>query len=121
MNRPLACIFVSLCLVSAAAAKDLVGVYEDALRSDPQLHQAEANRLASREARPQAWSALLPQISGTLSRTQDRQDGTEGSISFNPDTGAPAPVIVPFATTTTSKAWSLNLRESLFSWSNWMT
>jgi outer membrane protein len=121
MNRPLACIFVSLCLMSAAAAKDLVGVYEDALRSDPQLHQAEANRLASREARPQAWSALLPQISGTLSRTQDRQDGTEGSISFNPDTGAPAPVIVPFATTTTSKAWSLNLRESLFSWSNWMT
>lgn len=121
MNRSLACIFVSLALVSAAAAKDLVGVYEDALRSDPQIHQADANRLASREARPQAWSALLPQISGTLSRTQDKQDGTEGNLSFNQNTGAPIPVISPFTTSSTAKAWSLNLRESLFSWSNWMS
>jgi outer membrane protein len=119
MNRPVACLFVALALSSAAAAKDLVGVYEDALKSDPQIRQADANRLASREARPQAWAALLPQIDGTLSRTQNKQDGSQGNT--DPVTGAPAPGSESFALNSTSKSWSLNLRESLFSWSNWMT
>ena len=117
MNRPLACLFVALALTSAAAARDLVGVYEDALKSDPQIRQADANRLASREARPQAWAALLPQVSGALTRSQDRVDGSTGNATV---TGQPAPGSEAFGETTTSKAWSLNLRESLFSWSNWM-
>jgi outer membrane protein len=118
MNRPLASICIALALTSAAAAKDLVGVYEDALKSDPQIRQADANRLASREARPQAWAALLPQISGALSRTQDKQDGSQGNTDLA--TGAPAPGSEAFGLNSTSKAWSLNLRENLFSWSNWM-
>ena len=129
MNRSLACLFVALAFIGAASAKDLVGVYEDALKSDPQIRQADANRLASREARPQAWSALLPQLSGTLSRTQDKQDGSEpgGSIGSS-TTGTPtgplpdgSTATVPFVLNTTAKTWSLNLRESLFSWSNWMS
>jgi outer membrane protein len=118
MNRRLACVFVALALTSAAAARDLVGVYEDALKSDPQIRQADANRLASREARPQAWAALLPQISGDLTRSQDKSDGSQGNT--DPITGAPAPGSEAFGLNSTSKAWSLNLRESLFSWSNWM-
>jgi len=35
MNRPVACLFVALALSSAAAAKDLVGVYEDATEKRP--------------------------------------------------------------------------------------
>jgi outer membrane protein len=119
MNR-LACLVLSLALTGTAAAKDLVGVYEDALRSDPQIHQADATRLASREARPQAWAAVLPQISGTLARKQDRQDGTEGQVSFDQTTGAPVPVTTPFVLNSTSKTWGLNLSENLFSWSTWM-
>jgi outer membrane protein len=129
MNRSLACLFVALASMGAASAKDLVGVYEDALKSDPQIRQADANRLAAREARPQAWSALLPQLSGTLSRTQDKQDGNEpgGSIGSS-STGTPTGPLpdgstanVPFLLNTTAKTWSLNLRENLFSWSNWMS
>jgi outer membrane protein len=132
MNRPLACIFVSLALTSGAGAKDLVGVYEDAIKNDPQIRQAEANRRASREALPQAWSALLPQINGTLSRTQDNQDGSEPSQNLgtnNGTAGNPQGPVQPtnggattasFGTSSISKGWSLNLRESLFSWSNWM-
>ncbi|MFL6602137.1 MAG: TolC family outer membrane protein [Steroidobacteraceae bacterium] len=120
MNRPLASLFVALALTSAATARDLVGVYDDALKSDPQIRQANANRLASREARPQAWAALLPQINGALSRTQDKVDGTEGNVAFDPATGVPYPVITPFTNSSISKGWSLNLRENLFSWSNWM-
>jgi outer membrane protein len=120
MNRPLACLFVSLALSGTAAAKDLVGVYEDALKSDPQIRQADANRLAAREARPQAWAAVLPQLSGTLSTTRQKQDGTEGSLSFDPTTGAPFPVTTPIVQNSTAKTWALNLRENVFSWSNWM-
>lgn len=131
MNRPWTCLCVSLVLTGTAAAEDLARVYEDALQSDPQLRQANANRLASREARPQAWSALLPQISGTLSRTQATQDGSEPSQQVGSGgNGSPSGPVTPvnggagtglFLLNTTSKAWSLDLRESLFSWSNWMS
>jgi outer membrane protein len=130
MKRSVAALFVALASTSAANAMDLVGVYQDALKNDPTLRQADATRLASREARPQAWSALLPQISGTLSRTDDRQNGSEaegaiGSGTSTP-TGPTAPVggstsAVPYSINTVSKGWGLNLRENLFSWSNWMS
>jgi outer membrane protein len=130
MKGSIAYLFVALASMSAADAKDLVGVYQDAMKNDPQIRQADANRLASREARPQAWSALLPQISGTLSRTDDRQDGSEAEGSIGSGTSTPtgptAPVngstsAVPYSINTISKGWGLNLRENLFSWSNWMS
>src|SRR5229473_63300 len=71
----------------AAAAKDLAGVFEDAAHNDPVIRQADANRLAAREARPQAWSAVLPQLTGTLSRTQERQDGSEAQGAIGSGTG----------------------------------
>src|SRR6266481_10144780 len=95
MYRPVACLLVALALSSAASAKDLVGVYEDALKSDPQIRQADANRLASREARPQAWSALLPQLTGTLSRTQEKQDGSEAQGAIGSGTGTPTGPVQP--------------------------
>jgi len=104
-----------------ALAKDLVGVYQDALQNDPQIRQANANRLASREARPQAWSNLLPQISALASREQDRQNGVAGSLNFDPVTQTYFALPTPFGLNSTVKSWSVNLRESLFSWSNWMT
>jgi outer membrane protein len=130
MNRSLACLFVALASMGAASAKDLVGVYEDALKNDPQIRQADANRLASREARPQAWSALLPQLQGTLSRTQDKQDGSEAQALVGSSTGTPTQPVqpadgsnasAPFLLNSTARTWSLNLRENLFSWSNWMS
>src|ERR1700742_2441647 len=66
---------LGLVLAGNTTAKDLVGVYEDALRNDPQLRAADANRLASRESRPQALAALLPQISGTAAYTRDHNGG----------------------------------------------
>jgi outer membrane protein len=117
----LACLFATIALAGSATAKDLVGVYEDALVSDPQIREADANRLASREARPQAWSALLPQITGALARTQDKQNGAEGTLDFDPNTGLPIPLTEVFGLNSTARSWSLNLRQNLFSWSNWMT
>ena len=100
---------------STAQPKDLVGVFEDALKSDPVIRQADANRLAARESRPQAIAALLPQLNGTAGVTRDHNDGTQPFFFGNG--------IVPDAVgvATTTRTWGLNLRQNVFSWSNWMT
>jgi outer membrane protein TolC len=50
---------------SVAGAANLIEVYQQALQNDPQIREAEANRLASRESKPQALAALLPQVNAT--------------------------------------------------------
>ena len=65
MNRAATFPLFLLALPLAAPAKDLIGVFEDALHNDPVIRQADANRLAARESKPQALSALLPQLNGT--------------------------------------------------------
>ena len=57
MNRAATLALGLLALTGTVAAKDLVGVFQDAVQNDPTIRQANANRLATREARPQAWAA----------------------------------------------------------------
>lgn len=109
----LACLLAGF--AGSAQPKDLVGVFEDALKNDPVIRQADANRLAARESRPQAIAALLPQLNGTATVTRDHNVGTQPFFFGNgivPDT---------VGVDTTTKGWGLNLRQSVFSWSNWMT
>ncbi len=107
-------------LACAASAEDLLQVYQDALSNDPQIREAEATRRATREVRPQAWSALLPQIEafGQFNRVQS--DDTQVS----PISGAGGIVTlvpVPRNGTTDTTGYTINLRQNVFSWSNWMT
>ena len=44
----------------AAGAASLLEVYQQALQSDPLIHEAESRRLAAQEASPQARGLLLP-------------------------------------------------------------
>jgi outer membrane protein len=101
----------SLALAGAAPAADLTEVYHRALRNDPQLREAEANHMASLEARPQALSALLPQLSATGDYTHDVLDQT--SLAF---LGLAGFIPLPTSTTSTSKQWSLQLRQTVFRW-----
>src|SRR5690242_1582439 len=110
---------------AVAESKDLAGVFEDAVHNDPVIRQADANRLAAREARPQAWSALLPQVNATAGVTREHSSGVQDQITPIPVQGKPGAeqlVILPLANTsdTTTKQWAVNLRENLFSWQNWM-
>jgi outer membrane protein len=107
-----------LASAGVAAAKDLAGVFEDASHNDPVIRQADANRLAAREARPQAWSAVLPQLTGTAGVTRDHNTGFQDQIVFTPNIGV---VPLPSVTDTTSKKWALNLQQNLFSWQKWMS
>ena len=47
----------------ASNATDLLEIYDQAAVNDPTISTAAAVRLATREAKPQAWSSLLPNIS----------------------------------------------------------
>ena len=53
----------------ALQAADLLSVYERALQNDPQIREADANRLASRESKPQA-------LAGAGCKTKSRNDDT---------------------------------------------
>jgi outer membrane protein len=105
-----------------AGAKDLLGVYQDALGNDPQIRAADANRLAQRENRPQAFAALLPQISGTAAYLVDHSSGVQDQPNtYQAQVGGPLVFPIPDTTTSYQTRWGLNLRQNVFSWSNWMT
>jgi outer membrane protein len=119
MNRAAALLAVLLACSGSAPARDLAGVFQDALHADPVIRQADANRLAAREARPQAWSALLPQLNGSAGVTRDHNTGTQPLFLTGPNNTLviePAPAVVD----TTTRTWGLTLRQNVFSWSNWM-
>lgn len=126
MKRAAILILALLPVVGAAQTKDLLGVFEDALQSDPVIRQAEANRRAAREAKPQALAALLPQLNGTASVIRDHQSGFQDQINAisnpaNPN-GPPLLLVIPEGDVidTTTKTWGLQLKQNIFSWSNWM-
>jgi outer membrane protein len=131
MNRAATLALVLLALPLAAPAKDLIAVFEDAVHNDPVIRQADANRLAARESKPQALSALLPQLNGTAGITRDHSSGFQSQIfevantapsCAPPNTCAPQLVVARTADQidNTIQQWSLNLRQNVFSWSNWM-
>jgi len=113
---------LGLLMTVSAAAEDLQSVYQRALANDPQIREADALRRASREAKPQAWAALLPQISGSASRSKadsESQGQFPQEIVQNGQT-----VVFNFLSASTSKPetdrWSLDLRQSVISWDNWV-
>jgi outer membrane protein len=120
MNRALATLALLFVLAGAAESKDLIGVYEDAVHSDPVILQADANRMAAREAKPQALANLLPQLNGSAGVTGDHNAGTQPLNTLNAN-GTVALIAAPATVNTTTRTWSVNLRQNVFSWANWMT
>jgi outer membrane protein len=112
-----------LLFAQAAAAEDLLAVYQRALTADPQIREANATRLAAREAKPQAIAALLPQLNGTAGYDKNKFEGTSDQAQIVSD-GPNAGQITIFGTSGTrepeTKSWSLNLSQSVFRWENWV-
>ncbi len=96
-----------------AWAADLSQVYQQALRNDPQLREAEANRLASLEAKPQALANLLPQLGASASYSKDQNSGSQVVFDGSAFTSRAS------SSELSAKGWSLSLRQNLFSWENW--
>ena len=99
-------------LPAPADAASLLEIYQQALQSDPQIHEAEARRLAALEAKPQARSAYLPQLSADGTFTVGETSGPNSVL--NPNTGAFETVDVTVETDVFN--WSVSLRQTLFRW-----
>jgi outer membrane protein len=91
-----------------AQAVSLLEIYQQALQSDPQIHEAEARRLAALEAKPQARGVLLPQVGFD---GQWNQTNSSGSSILQGTTN-------PFTSETESDgtSWQFTLRQTLFRW-----
>jgi len=105
----------ALYCVSGAQAADLLEIYQRAQQNDPLVREAEATRLANREARPQAIATLLPQINGQGTWTRDKDDGT---TTFTDVSGNTQPSV--FVADSESDTLSLQVRQSVFRWENWV-
>ena len=112
--------------VGSANATSLLEVYQQALQSDPRIHEAEARRLAALEAEPQARGVLLPQINvtGDWTRSTSSGSGSDNNIDLIDDDGDPVtppileitPVTFSVETKDTTKRWQVSLRQTLFRW-----
>lgn len=108
-----------LLAVGPAHATDLMGIYERARSSDPQLQSADAQRLAQREAVPQARATLLPNIGGTASLTDTDRD-TESFQSFPQPDGTVVFGPVAGNIDTRARQYSLSLQQSVYNHQNYM-
>ena len=111
------------CLISAtAASEDLLTIFDQAVVNDPLVREAEYTRKATREARPQAWAAYLPQIAGRGRKSKDEGSGISpfaapgrrsvdtGNQVILTQTGRSA------APPPTRPVGSCSLRQSIFNW-----
>ncbi len=103
----------AVALPASANAATLLEIYQQALQSDPLIHEAEARRLAALEAKPQARGAYLPQVSFSSGYTMNEQSGPD----FAQVDAPPAPPVVVTATTESDVLdWRFDLRQSIFRW-----
>jgi outer membrane protein len=88
-----------------ATAADLHELYQQALQNDPQYRAAQAALEAAREAKPQAWSAWLPQLNFTAQRVDNQTDTTRSSNTS----------VLPLGTRdTNSDQYTISLNQAIY-------
>src|SRR5262245_27822849 len=112
------------CVISAtASSEDLLTIFDQAVITDPLVREAEYPRQATREARPQAWAAYLPQIGGRW--TKSKEESSQNSliprlVESDPDDDTSPVFIQEQAQVGSSKpeteSWGLQLNQSIFNW-----
>lgn len=83
MFRSLVALIAMALAIQVADANDLKELYELALTRDASLQAAAFQRDAAIEARPQALSAWLPQVSAAASVTRERAGFDSGQLAGN--------------------------------------
>jgi len=98
---------------------DLLQVYQRAAQNDPLIREAEAIRLAARESKPRALSALLPQIGASGTLGQQESDGSQTFLTQI--------LNQPTQINTTNQEtdadftqYQLQLIQSVFRWDQWV-
>lgn len=109
--RCLAITALSAILIPQAQAASLLEVYQQALQSDPLIHESDARRLAASEAAPQARGLLFPQIAANAEYATSDSNGnqlivdTVGGVTTE-----------PFASDIDYNSWDIGIRQTVFRW-----
>jgi outer membrane protein len=103
---------LALAIAGSAQAADLMEVYDKARAGDPQFAAAEASRLSAEQSVPLARSALLPQLSGSWSKSRNKNEGSVFSEELNR--------FVDSSTTSRNSNKSLTLQQSIYDHGNYM-
>ena len=113
--RPLAIALLVAGFAAPASAADLLQAYELARQGDPQLAAAEARAAAAAAGVAQARAALLPQVNGQASLSENVGDST--SIGTFPDPQNPGGVVFGPNTSssdTRTRSLGVNVRQSIY-------
>lgn len=103
---------LSLIGISAQAKTDLLDVYQDALKNDPQYKISEANLRATEQGVRISRSGLLPQVSASATKSKSDTDSSGQGLDGSPTD--------PFASKVDSTTYRVQLSQSLFDWSLWL-
>ena len=103
---------LALAVAGSVQAADLMEVYDKARASDPQFAAAEASRMSAEQGVPLARSALLPQLSGTWSKSRTKNEGSVFSEELN--------TFVDTSTTSRNSNKNLTLQQSIYDHGNYM-
>lgn len=103
---------LSLSGFSANANTDLMDVYQDALKNDPQYKISDANLRATEQGVRINRSSLLPQISASATKGRSDTDFSGQGLDGSPSD--------PFSSETDSTTYRVQLSQSLFDWSLWV-
>jgi len=99
-------IAAALFIATPALAVDLVGVHDLAVKNDPRLQAAAYRRDATGENERQAWSNLLPTLSGSAAMNRGSSETSiAGTLVDDSDTS--------------NESYGLSLRQSLYAQSNY--
>jgi len=113
----LTAILIGIALPGLASAASLLEIYQQALQSDPLIHEAEARRMATLEAMPQARGLLLPQINAAASYGTGSNSGLQQQPVIDPGTGD----VIGFVSVESESdfdqfGWNAELRQTVFRW-----
>lgn len=118
LKLSLICAVISGSLVSGAAAADnLLEIYQLAQQKDPQVLRAKANVDINKAALDSAFSVLLPQLSATGSVTQSSSDGQFNIQPVNTE----APVFVDGKSEQVAATYTFSLTQEIFNLATWQS
>ena len=114
----------SFILIDIGNASSLLDVYQEAIINDPKIKEAFANKEAIIEAKPQARSFVLPQMTSTASYSDTDSNGrsTFQQKIVNPINGEELVITnnTEFLQESESLQWDVTLRQAIFDYGAWM-
>jgi len=112
--RILTSVILLLGFASAGQAESLLEIYQMALRSDPSIREAEANRSAIAQTEAQSRGVLLPQIDANASWSDTTSEGIRNTAVGGTNVGQ------QFTNETDGWRWGVQLSQTLFRWDQWV-